>query len=238
MRSIWPSSSAVIAAGRDVDRRLLHGGVEGRDERDAELRGLDGVVAHVVAVVQVLDDVGARGLGAEPELLHLLDERPLAVARRRLRLLALLAQLEHLELVAGAQRRQRAVALGRVLLVDLEEAGLGHPAAARQEGLLADLHVEALALDDGGRQQRGEEAARDQVVDLGLVAAELAAWRPHRVDRRVVGGALLAARGRELVLRGQPAPRWPPPAASAPAPRGCRAGPATAGRRCCPCAGS
>jgi hypothetical protein len=63
-------------AGRDVERRLLHGHVEGGDQRDAELGRLDRVVAHVVAVVQVLDDVGPRRLGAESEVLHLLDELP------------------------------------------------------------------------------------------------------------------------------------------------------------------
>ena len=198
------SSLARHRAGRDVDRRLLHGGVERGDERHAELGGLHRVVAHVVAVVEVLDDVGARGLGAQPELLHLLDEPALAVAARRLRLLGLRAQVEHLERLARLQRRQRAVALGGVLLVDLEVPERRDAAAVRHERLAAQPEVDALALDDGRRQQRGEEAPGDQVVDLGLVAAQLLLGRAHRVDRRVVGGALLAARRRELVLAGEP----------------------------------
>ena len=207
MRSICRSSVAVICAGRDVDRRLLHGGVEGGDERHAELRGLHGVVAHVVAVVEVLDDVGARGLGAQAELLHLLEQLALAVAARRLRLLGLRAQVEHLERVARLQRRQRAVALGRVLLVDLEVAEARHAGAVGEERLRAQADVDALPLDDGRRQQRRQEAPGDQVVDLGLVAAQLLLGHADRVDRRVVGGALLAARGRELVLAGEPGRR-------------------------------
>ena len=225
-------------ARRDVDRSLLHGRVERGDERHAELGGLDRVVAHVVAVVEVLDDVGARGLGAQAEVLHLLDELALAVAARRLRLLGLRADVEDLERVARLQRRQRPVALGRVLLVHLEVAQRRHPGAVGQERLRAQADVDALPLDDGRRQQRGEEAPRDQVVDLGLVAAQLLLGRAHRIDRRVVGGALLAARRRELVLPGQPGRRGGDRLPAARARAGCRAGRATADRPCCRCAGS
>ena len=140
---------------------------------------------------------------AQAELLHLLEEPALAVPRRGLRLLGLRAQVAHGERVAGLQLGQRAVALGGVPLVDLEEARRRDAAAAGQERLLAEAHVDPLAFDDRRREQRGEEAPHDQVVDLGPVAAQLALGHADRVDRRMGGVALLAPRRGELVLGGE-----------------------------------
>ena len=64
---------------RELVERVAH--------RHAELRGLDGVVLDVLHRVKALDDAVARGLRAEPELFHLLDELALAVAGGRLGLL-------------------------------------------------------------------------------------------------------------------------------------------------------
>ena len=61
--------------------------LEGLHHRDAGLARLDRVALDVAAVVELLDDVVARGLRAEAELLHHLDQLALADARRRLGLL-------------------------------------------------------------------------------------------------------------------------------------------------------
>lgn len=61
--------------------------VKGVANRHAQLAGLDGVVLDVLHRVQALDDAVARGLRAQAQLLHLLDQLALAVTRRRLGLL-------------------------------------------------------------------------------------------------------------------------------------------------------
>ena len=61
--------------------------LERADDRLALHRGLDRVVRRVPAVVERLDDVVPGRLRPQAELLHLLDELALAVARRRLGLL-------------------------------------------------------------------------------------------------------------------------------------------------------
>ena len=83
MLSISSSSSGRHLGMRDVRRELVERVAHGH----AQLRGLDGVVHDVLHRVEALDDGVARGLRAQAQLLHLLDELALAVARGRLGLL-------------------------------------------------------------------------------------------------------------------------------------------------------
>ena len=99
--------------------------------------GSIGSFADVLAVVERLDDVVARRLGAQAELLHLLDELALRVARRRLGLL-----LFH---VGAEERRPTSPSCQRrkVLLL-LEAVGIDR-AIARRFTTTSPLATNALA---------------------------------------------------------------------------------------------
>ena len=127
--------------------------------------------------------------------------------------------------------------LERAVGIDREEAGLDQHVAAHEVGLGAGLDVGARRLRHRRVGERREEAAHDQLVDLAVavVGQHARVERLRRVDRRVVGGLLLAARRLELVALGERRRllervdlRDRSAAARAPA--------ATSGRRCCPCA--
>ena len=91
---------------RELVERVAH--------RHAKLRGLDGVVLDVLHRVEALDDAVARGLRAEPELFHLLDELALAVAGGRLGLLLRAGGAVEGDLLALGERRQLLVFLHAV----------------------------------------------------------------------------------------------------------------------------
>ena len=119
----------VVHLGLEFRRHLRVGDmrrelVERVAHRHAELRGLDGVVLDVLHRVEALDDAVARGLRAEPELFHLLDELALAVAGGRFGLL----------LRAGGAVEGDLLALGecRQLLVFLHAVGV--------DGAIALMH--------------------------------------------------------------------------------------------------
>ena len=80
-------------------------------------------------------------------------------------------------------------------------AGVDDDRAADEVGLRAGLDVGAGRLGDHRRAEGGEEAAHDQLVDAPLRALEGARVdRLGRVDRRVVGGLLLAAGRGQLAV--------------------------------------
>ena len=184
-------------------------GVERVDDGHAELRGLDGVVLDVVHLVQALNDRVARGLRAEAELLHLLDEAALAVALRRLGLL--------LRACGAVERDQRALLERGELVVLLQAVGIdrpipglhGHVAVrderfARAFRLAGHLELHRGALDDRGLRERGQEPPRDQVVELVIRRGQVVGrGLRRRIDRRMVRLLLVAARGLELSRREQ-----------------------------------
>ena len=165
------------------------------DDGDTQLARLHGIVFEIAHGVQALDDARARGLGAQAALFHLLHELALAVARGRLGLLGLELNVEHVDRIALLQRRHLLVALETVR-VCLAETG-GHEHIARSHERLA-VHIELeLGVLDGRRpHERRQEAAGDEVVELALAAIERGRVAlARRIDRRVVGGLDLAARG-------------------------------------------
>ena len=197
----------LLELGRHLRRRHpRHVLVERLVHRDPRLRGLGRVRVDVAAVVELLDDVGAGRLGAEAALLHQLDQLALADPRRRLGLLVddprlaverqLLALLELRDLVVG----------GAGVGVDRGVAGVDDDRAADEVGLRAGLDVGAGRLGDHRRREGGEEAADDELVDAALRPLErVRVDRLRRVDRRVVGGLLLAAGRPASACRAAPA---------------------------------
>ena len=112
----------------------------------------------VAAVVEVLDDVRARRLGTEPEVLHHVYEAARAVTPRRLGLFGvdlLVYDLHHVALGEVGQLLVGAAAIG----VDAEPALLGNDRAARDERLAAGVEAERGAQRLGLLGERGEEAA-------------------------------------------------------------------------------
>ena len=111
--------------------------------------------------------------------------------RRRLGERKLLPLLELGDLLVGRAR----------VVVDGEEAGLDEHAAAHEVGLGAGLDVGARRLRNRRVAECGDEAAHDQLVDLLVLRVGQDRWVKglRRVDRRVVGRLLLAARRLELV---------------------------------------
>ena len=175
-------------------------GVERVDDRHAELARLAGVVLEVLALIERIDDARARGLGAEAALLHLLDELALAVARGRLGLLG--GEVHRLDVAHVADvELGKLVVLLEAIGVDGAEAGLGEHVARGDEGLAGHIERDLGALDGRRPHEGGEEAARDQVVELPRRGLELVGvGRARGVDGRVVGRLLFAAGGGELGL--------------------------------------
>ena len=191
--------------------------------RDARLPRLDRVALDVAAVVELLDDVVARGLRAEAELLHHLDQLALADARRRLGLLRVdprvrrgrrprrfgsggsaTRPLGERELLALLHLRDLLV-LRAPVWIDREEPGLDEHVAAHEVGLRPGLDVGPRRLGHRRVGERRQEAAHHQLVDLAVavVGQHARVERLRRVDRRVVGGLLLAARRLEGLARSE-----------------------------------
>ena len=189
------SHVAVELAGH-IGARDARGKLRQRvDDGDAQLARLNGIVFEVAHGVQALDDARARGLGAQAALFHLLHELALAVARGWLGLLGLELNVEHVDRIALFQRRHLLVAL-KAVRVRLAEAR-GHEHVARgHERLAVDVELELGVLDGRRTHKRRQEAAGDEIVELALAAIERGRITLARgIDRRVVGGLDLAARG-------------------------------------------
>ena len=165
------------------------------DDGDAQLARLHGIVFEVTHGVQALDDARTRGLGAQAALFHLLHELALAVARGRLGLLGLELNVEHVDRVALLQRRHLLVALESIR-IRLAETRSHEHVARSHERLAVHIELELGVLDGRGPHERCQEAAGDEVVELALTAVERGRIALARgIDRRVVGGLDLAARG-------------------------------------------
>ena len=165
------------------------------DDGDAQLARLNGIIFEIAHSIQALDDARTRGLGTQAALLHLLHELALAVARGRLGLLGLKLNVEHVDRIALLQRRHLLVALESVR-VRLAKAR-GHKHVARShERLAVHVELELGVLDGRGTHKRRQEATGNEVVELALAAVERGRIALARgIDRRVVGGLDLAARG-------------------------------------------
>ena len=165
------------------------------DDGNAQLARLHGIVFEIAHGIQALDDARARGLGAQAAFFHLLHKLALAVARGRLGLLGLELNVEHVDRIALLQRRHLLVAL-KAVRVRLAEAR-GHEHVARShERLTVHVELELGVLDGRGPHKRRQEATGDEVVELALAAVERGRIALARgIDRRVVGGLDLAARG-------------------------------------------
>ena len=165
------------------------------DDGDAQLARLNGIIFEIAHGIQALDDARARGLGAQAALFHLLHELALAVARGRLGLLGLELNVEHVDRVALLKRRHLLVALEAVRICLAEARGHEHVARSH-ERLAVDVELELGVLDGRGPHERCQEATGDEVIEFALAAVERGRIALARgVDRRVVGGLDLAARG-------------------------------------------
>ena len=165
------------------------------DDGDAQLARLNGIIFEIAHGIQALDDARARGLGAQAALFHLLHELALAVARGRLGLLGLELNVEHVDRVALLKRRHLLVALEAVRICLAEARGHEHVARSH-ERLAVDVELELGVLDGRGPHERCQEATGDEVIEFALAAVERGRVALARgVDRRVVGGLDLAARG-------------------------------------------
>ena len=174
-------------AGR-VARECVHDG-------HAELARLERIVFEVAHLLQALDDACARGLGAEPPFLHLLHQTAPTVARRRLGLLGLELDIVHVNRIALRERRQLLIAL-EAIGIGLAEASIHQHVSRSRKGLAGNVQRDLGVLDGGGAHERGQEASRDQVVELLLATVQaLRIALPRGVNGRVVRGLGLAACG-------------------------------------------
>ncbi len=160
----------------------------------------------VLLVDQALDDRGARRRGAEALFLHRLaqlvvvdqlagafhrrEQRRLGVARRRLGLERLdVDALGARQLVLGDRDQVRVVLL-RLAPVDREPAGLDHHLAVGLEpeflAGLGDGRDPRRHHELGRREEDGEEALGDHVVELGLDLRQALRRQQGRDDREVV----------------------------------------------------
>ena len=189
------SHVAVELAGH-IGARDARGKLRQRiDNGNTQLARLHGIIFEIAHGIQALDDARARGLGTQAALLHLLHELALAVTRGRLSLLSLELNVEHVDRIALLQRRHLLVALEAVRICLAEPRGHEHVTRSH-EWLAVDVELELGVLDGRGTHERRQEAAGDEVVELALTAIERGRIAFARgVDRRVVGGLDLAARG-------------------------------------------
>src|SRR5919112_1418690 len=133
---------APLELGGHLVRGYLRSEVgKGLGHAHALLRRDERVVVHVAAVVEVLDDVRAGRLGAEPEVLHHGNEAACAVAARGLGLLGedLLAYDPHD--VALREVRDLLVRAAAVR-VHTEPTLLGNDGTARDERLTAGVEAD------------------------------------------------------------------------------------------------
>ena len=185
--------------GRHLRMRDMRGElVKGVANRHAQLAGLDGVVLDVLHRVQALDDAVARGLRAQAQLLHLLDQLALAVARRRLGLLLGALGAVEGDLLPLAHGGQLLVLLHAVR-VDGTIARRHQHVALCREMLAAHFERDLRALDYGRIRQRCQESACDEVIQLVIGRCQVVRrGLGSGIDGRMVGGLLLAARGVQL----------------------------------------
>ncbi len=163
--------------------------------RHTQLAGFDGVVLHVLHGVQTLDDGMAGRFGSQPQLLHLLDQATLRIAGRGLGLVLRTGGAAEGNLLTFFKSRQLLVLL-QAIRIDGAEARLHQHIALGNEFLAAHFERYLGALHHGRIGKRGQEAAGDEVVQLELRRGQLFRRGACRgIDRRMVGGFLLAARG-------------------------------------------
>ena len=201
---------AVLVALSDLVELVLHRGGEvvihqrvevvlhQPDDRKRHPRRHQGVAAghHVTAVLNGLDNRGVRRRAPDAEVLHLLDQAGLVVARRRVGGVAVGSDLHRGQDVSLAHLRQvRLVVLG--IGVGAQPARERDRAAGGGEldllarGRLArdrDLHRGAAGVFHLG----GDGALPNQLVELELLGVE-------RVGQLPGGGKALASRANRLV---------------------------------------
>ena len=181
-----------------------------------QLEGLGGgdqfpALAHqVVLGDQPFDDRGARGRRAKALLGHRLaqlvvvdelarafhrrEQRGLAVARRRPGGQRLHLGAQRVHLLARLHGHQRGVGLATAgdagflerAAVDGQPPGVGHHAALGLERMLFDHGDPGGHHVFGRREEHGQEAPHDQVVDALLGVAEVPGHLQRRDDREVV----------------------------------------------------
>ena len=162
------------------------------DDRRARRRRADPVLLHRLAQLLVVDEL-AGGL-------HRRQQRAVVVALRRLGLLALELDLTDVGGLALHELRQPLVAAlvvvgGGVLQVGglavrATPTGNQQQLAAGAEHVTGDGRLDARVLEHRLGMEHGQEAPRDQVVDLAVILVELVdrvALGVGRDDRVVVG---------------------------------------------------
>ena len=143
------------------------------------------------AVVQLLDRLVSRALRAQPEVLHLLDERALRISLGRGGLLLGRMDPEHIDRVAYAELRELDLRVSIIWIV-LAPSGECDQVSLAQERLSPNVKLDLGDQSPAQRCHGGEEPPRDQLVHVPVVSFELSLLRRlHRVYRRVVGRALL-----------------------------------------------
>ena len=140
----------------------------------------------------------ARGLGAQAQTLHFLNELALGIARRRLGLLlGAYGALEINRLAFG--KSGQLLFFFHAVRVNGTEAWLHDDVATHRERLGIHFDGHLRAFDDGGIGKGRQEAAGDEVIELPLRRAEFIGVGGSRgVNRRMVGRFLLASRGNKL----------------------------------------
>src|SRR6266849_1198615 len=167
---------------------------------------------HIFSVLQHLDDRGIGGRAADAELLELLHQARLAVARRRLGEVLLRVDGAAAERLTFLDRRQAPVLLVPfdvvlVLAVEREEAVEldGRAGGAELQLLVRRGDVNRDLVDDGRRHLARHGTLPDELVELALVGLEIAGdllgaaehvGRPDRLMRllRVLRLGLVDAR--------------------------------------------
>ena len=181
------------AGGHLGGGHLWHVLLEGLVHRHSGGGRLRRVIAHILAAVELLDDVRAGRLCAEPLLVHQLDQLGLGEPGRRLRFLVhqprlavkrkMLALFECRDLFVG----------GTGVYVDARVAGVEHYLAAYEVSLTSGFDVGPGGLGDHRPGEGREEATDDQLVDprLGTVQGTRVKG-VGRVYRRMGGVKFLA----------------------------------------------
>ena len=158
---------------------LFEEALEERGDESATLFSEEAVLldAHVIAVLQRLDDRGIGRRATDAEFLHPLDQRRFGEARRWLGEMLFGGDVLLRRRIAVAQARQAArfLVLAVVLpfLVQREEAGEEHDLAGRAQHVAtrAVRHLDRGALHACRRHLAGERALPNEVVQARVIAA-------------------------------------------------------------------
>ena len=170
------------------------------DDAERDPVGDEGGAARgdVAAVDDRGDDARVRGRASDAELFERLDEARLGIARRRARLVALRLEQSEVEDLADRQRRQRAVLVGRgILLVALLVVALfvGGEEPAERDDRARRRELGGAVLCRRGRDRDGSGGSAgvghlrrdrplpDEVVQLELVATEHVAQLGRGAER-------------------------------------------------------